>query len=246
MFIFLDRKREKLNQWLKKKTTIDFSDWIVFILFFVGLFAIFYFGQGANLSNRIPIIVLWFTAIAILQYTKETYWLKQIQNKQIKEMRKIRYLEKIPMIRLISWDMKDKDLSIPEAKRTFVTEEEKHFYKIVYKNIGDDWAFIKNVTIWVANPLAFQKKIDIKYPSFKKTLFKEEEDTVNTYEVKTRYSGGTFLYLYPSKLKVVFKDRYNHQFTYIAKKVPHVSEPTPFLGVYDAIEEEIIYPSDLK
>ena len=39
-------------------------------------------------------IILWFTAIVILQYTKETYWLKQIQNKQIKETRKsTKYLE---------------------------------------------------------------------------------------------------------------------------------------------------------
>jgi len=82
MFIFLDKKREKFNQWLKRKTTIDFSDWSVLILFILGLFAIFFLSQGADLLNRISIIVLWFTAIAILQYTKETYWLKQINTKQ--------------------------------------------------------------------------------------------------------------------------------------------------------------------
>jgi hypothetical protein len=246
MFIFLDKKRKKFSQWLKNKTTIDFSDWSVLILFILGLFAIFYFGQGADFSNRTSVIVLWFTAIAILQYTKETYWLKQIQNKQIKEIKKGRYLEKMPMIRLISWDIKDKDLSLPEAQKTFTNKEDKHFYKVIYKNIGDDWAFIEKVTLWVANPLVFQKKIDINYPSFKKTLFKGEKDIINTYRVETRHSDGTFLYLYPSKLKIVFRDRYNHRFTYIVKKVPHVSEPTPFLGIYDAVEEEVVYPSDLK
>jgi hypothetical protein len=246
MFIFLDKKREKFSQWLKNKTTIDFSDWSIFFLFLLGLFVIFYFGEDVDFSNQISIIVLWFTAIAILQYTKETYWLKQIQNKQIEEVRKNRYLERMPIIKLESWNMMEKNLSSPEAQKTFVTREDKHFYEIIYKNIGNDWAFIKNVRLWVANPLVFQKEVKINYPSFKRTLFKGERDTVNTYKVETRYSNGSFLYLYPSKLEVVFKDRYNHEFKYIAKKVPHVSAPTPFLGLYDTFDEQLIYPSSLK
>ena len=95
MFIFLDKKRERLNQWLKRKTTIDFSDWGVIILFILGLFAIFYFGQGADLPNRISVIVLWFTAIAILQYTKETYWLKQVNIKQLN-------YQKRPILKILS------------------------------------------------------------------------------------------------------------------------------------------------
>jgi len=83
MFIFLDKKREKFSIWLKKKTTIDFSDWSVLGLFVLGLFAIFFFSRGGDLSSRISIIVLWLTAIAILQYTKETYWLKQVNVKQL-------------------------------------------------------------------------------------------------------------------------------------------------------------------
>lgn len=87
MFIFLDKKLEKFSQLLKRKTTMDFSDWGIFVLFILGLFIIFYLGGDADLSNRISNTVLWFTAIAILQYTKETYWLKQISQKQLKHQR---------------------------------------------------------------------------------------------------------------------------------------------------------------
>lgn len=62
---------------------MDFSDWGVFTLFIVGLYAIFYLGENITFSEKILIIVLWFTAIVILQYTKETYWLKQINIKQL-------------------------------------------------------------------------------------------------------------------------------------------------------------------
>lgn len=83
MFIFLDKKREKLSQWLKRKTTMDFSDWGVFILFMVGLFPILYFEQNIKFTDKLSTIVLWFTAIVVMQYTKETYWLKQISVKQL-------------------------------------------------------------------------------------------------------------------------------------------------------------------
>lgn len=83
MFIFLDKKKEKLSQWLKKKTTMDFSDWGVFILFLVGLFSILYFEQNIKFIDKLSTIVLWFTAIVVMQYTKETYWLKQISVKQL-------------------------------------------------------------------------------------------------------------------------------------------------------------------
>jgi len=95
MFIFLDKRRKKLNQWLKRKTTIDFSDWGVIFLFILGLVAIFFFSQNVNLPNLISIVVLWFTAITILQYTKETYWLKQINVKQLN-------YQKRPILKILS------------------------------------------------------------------------------------------------------------------------------------------------
>jgi len=87
MFIFLDKKRDKFSQWLKRKTTMDFSDWSVFVLFILGFFTVYYLGKDGNLVNQTSNIVLWLTAIAILQYTKETYWLKEISRKQLGHQR---------------------------------------------------------------------------------------------------------------------------------------------------------------
>lgn len=87
MFIFLDKKREKISKWLKNKTSIDFSDWGVLILFLLGLFLIFYLSKDVEMGDKMSVIVLWLTAVAILQYTKETYWLKQINQKQFKRER---------------------------------------------------------------------------------------------------------------------------------------------------------------
>lgn len=83
MLIYLEKKRERLNQWLKIKTTMDFSDWGVFLLFIIGFLAIIYFGKETKLINKISISVLWFTTIVVIQYTKETYCLKQINIKQL-------------------------------------------------------------------------------------------------------------------------------------------------------------------
>lgn len=87
MFIFLDKQKERLNLWLKKRTTMDFSDWGAFILFVsgLGLFVILFLSQNLNLSDLISAVVLWFTVIIILQYTKETHWLKRISQEQLKQ-----------------------------------------------------------------------------------------------------------------------------------------------------------------
>jgi len=87
MLIYLDKKKKKLSQWLKRKTTVDFSDWSIVLLFIVGLFAIIYLGEEIRFTNKISAIVLWFTAIVVAQYTKETYWLKQINRKQLEHQR---------------------------------------------------------------------------------------------------------------------------------------------------------------
>jgi len=87
LFLSLEKRREKLSHWLKKNTTIDFSDWGVFVLFILGLFAMFFFSKGISLLDLIPSIVLWFTAIVVMQYTKETYWLKNISQKDLKHKR---------------------------------------------------------------------------------------------------------------------------------------------------------------
>ncbi len=243
MFIFLERQRGRLNQWLKKKTTIDFSDWGVFILFLEGLFAIIYLNKAAKIADIISAVVLWFTAIAILQYTKETYWLKQIQNKQIKELRKSRCLEKMPMIRIVSMDIEKKP-PIPKVDPSRIPPiKDKNFYKIIYKNIGEDWAFINSITMWVGNP-APEKEIVFEEHAFKKTLFRNEEDIVVTYNIEKKQNGE--LLLFPRKIEISFSDRYGNNFVYKAEKILQLAEPTPFLGVRDYIKEEIQYPSNLR
>ncbi len=83
MLLYLERLRVRVNQYLKKKNTLDFSDWGVLILFILGLILLFQIGREVNLPDKITVIVLWFTAIAVIQNTKETYWLKQITTKQL-------------------------------------------------------------------------------------------------------------------------------------------------------------------
>ncbi len=78
----IDEQRRIFNGYLKGNTTIDFSDWGVFFLFIIGIWAIFRFGYDVELKDKISSIVLWFTAAVIMQYTKETHDLKNITRKQ--------------------------------------------------------------------------------------------------------------------------------------------------------------------
>lgn len=141
MFIFLDKKRDQLNQWLKNKTTMDFSDWGVFLLFIIGICAIFYFDNGTDTGNKISSVVLWFTAVVILQYTKETYWLKQISQKTLGEMRKQTNLEMKPYIKL-SWLSGERTIEIRNIGKGIARQIELKFYaeegdkESYYNNLG--------------------------------------------------------------------------------------------------------------
>ena len=234
--------------WRKKYRQSLVIVWAIgIILIFLGEFLVKFIVDIENITfgEKVLWIIYYSTAIIIFWYTRETYDIKRIQNKQIEETRKSRYLEKMPIIRLVSWGVKKKNLSLLKKEGIIPkSKEEENYYKIVYKNIGEDWAFIKEVNFWVSNPISSnQKRINIKYPSHKKTLYKDEEDKVATYCVKINKNG---YFLFPSKLEVIFNDRYNNKFKYIAKKQAGLSEPTPFLGIRDFIEEEIVYPSNLK
>jgi hypothetical protein len=97
MFLFLDKKLKQLSRWLKEKTTIDFSDWgVLFLLLsgFIVILKIEFLSESLKIARidltgaqKLSVLVLWFTAIIIVQYTKETYWLKQISQKQLKHQR---------------------------------------------------------------------------------------------------------------------------------------------------------------
>lgn len=86
----------------KNYFTIDFFDSCNLLLFILGSGFLVY----AVLINDIKITefitaeILFVTFIAILQYTKETLWLKRVTQKQLNENRKSFYIQLRPFIRL--------------------------------------------------------------------------------------------------------------------------------------------------
>jgi len=241
--------------WRKYYRPALFILWIAGVFFIIYIENIIYWSlskgwlsmgiENISANEKILILLYYSTLVLLGWYSRETFDIKEIQNKQIEELRKSRCLEKMPMVRLVSWDIKKKNLSLLK-KEGFIpqSKEEENYYKIVYKNIGEDWAFIKEVNFWVSNSISSnQEKISIEYPWYKKTLYKDEEDEIATYSIKIKKDG---YFLFPSKLEVVFNDRYNNEFKYTAKKQAGPSEPTPFLGIRDFIEEDVIYPPNLR
>lgn len=83
----------KFRKWLehdisikvKNKTGSDLFDWISLIFLFSGgsiLTIILFLNDIIKLSEALSGFILWFTAFAILRYTKETYYLKKLSQKQ--------------------------------------------------------------------------------------------------------------------------------------------------------------------
>ena len=116
-------------------------------LFFVGLIGtaliagsdyIFWKVIGWDVANvtlgeKIQAITLYLTGVVIFWYTRETYDLKQSQNKQIKEIRRQTELQQRPFLR-IEWNRYPlKELITSNGDRY---EEERHYYQIIAVNIG--------------------------------------------------------------------------------------------------------------
>lgn len=82
----LDKRREKLNRQLKQQTTMNFFDWGNLTMFVLGVLLVFVLRDDMDIQGDqlVTILVLWFTAVAVLQYTKETYYLKQLETKNLK------------------------------------------------------------------------------------------------------------------------------------------------------------------
>lgn len=84
MFLLLEEKRKSLNNWFKKHTPgMDFSDWGVFFMFIFGIILIFLILKEEKLEKKVSAIILWFTGLMIMQYTKETHFLKDVTRKQL-------------------------------------------------------------------------------------------------------------------------------------------------------------------
>jgi hypothetical protein len=211
-----------------------------------------------DFANRVLASIYYFTAIIILWYTKETYDIKKIQSEQIEELRKTRYLQKMPIIKLVSMELKKKkkgqrgeQVMTSKGLRVYDPEtwpeEQSHFYEYKYKNIGEDWAFIKKIIVWIGNPSP-EKEILLNKKDFRKNLFRDEEDRIfiDKIEIKSADKPIDKIYLFPQKIKIFYSDRYGNEFIYTAKRSSKQAEPTPFLGMDDYFEEEVIYPPNLK
>lgn len=100
IFHILDDYFEITKKLIKKLTKLDFFDWINLILFLSGiiLIASFRYFYKISYEQLLTAIILWFTGIAILQYTKETYWLKQLQQKDLKLQREHLKFERAPFV----------------------------------------------------------------------------------------------------------------------------------------------------
>ncbi|MFA7243759.1 MAG: hypothetical protein WC080_00460 [Patescibacteria group bacterium] len=87
----INKKFREIKKWWKKYFLLDFFDSMNFLLFIIGSGLLIYcFAMGnVSLTDYISAQILFLTFIAILQYTKETYWLKQIQQKQLQHERKL-------------------------------------------------------------------------------------------------------------------------------------------------------------
>ena len=112
MNIFIMLK--KFKKWLKREPGVDFFNWVICIFFIFGivfLFFLFYYYKNFKLDSFINTIILWITAIVILKYTKETYDLKKLSNKQLTESRKQTFLSLRPFIRL-QWREKESQIRI--------------------------------------------------------------------------------------------------------------------------------------
>lgn len=76
------------NKW-KNYFTIDFFDSVNFLLFILGTVAliIITLNNKIGLKDFLQGEILFLTLLAILQYTKETFWLKQVQQKTLFQQR---------------------------------------------------------------------------------------------------------------------------------------------------------------
>lgn len=156
MFLFLDRQITKFNKFLKNKTTMDFSDWGTFLFLIIGIILIVFIENISNIFNyninldaneKLGAIVLWTTAMMIMQYTKETYWLKKIEQKNLKFQQApfivIRYQGPNCFIfqnvgrgvaRNIEWEIVDKKFTYPKKTVVAPGEYEK-IYDFYYKDL---------------------------------------------------------------------------------------------------------------
>lgn len=89
----LRKKRDEANKFLKKEIGLDFTSTLILLFYFFGTFILIYcylFTSLIKLSDFISAFVLWFTAIVVLDYTKETHDLKVNSDRTLREIKQQR------------------------------------------------------------------------------------------------------------------------------------------------------------
>jgi hypothetical protein len=99
---FLSKKRDNANKFLKKEIGIDFTSISMLLFFAFGVIVLIFclYINLIKLNEFISAFILWFTAIVVLDYTKETHDLKENSVRQIHEIRKQNDYEMRPYLRL--------------------------------------------------------------------------------------------------------------------------------------------------
>ena len=184
---FRNALENDISNVVKKKTGNDLFDWVNIGFFTLGiLFLIFItFYSAIGPSTLLSGFILWFTAFVIIRYTKETYWLKQLAQKQ--SITSIR-----PYLRLQKEEGNDDTLLLAnEGKGVAVNLEP------VYRKKGKETKLLA-ITAMAAAPNSYTR-------SFIKKSMGLNLDPENDYTVEIKYED-----IEGRRYKVVF--RTNMQF----------------------------------
>jgi len=102
-FKFIKNQIRIISNFLKLKTMLDLTSWVIFSIAIAGFITIGYIWlilkfDKDNIGDILTIIVLWITAVAIFKYTRETRDLKDVSQKQLKQNRAKDDIEIAPVI----------------------------------------------------------------------------------------------------------------------------------------------------
>lgn len=202
---------------------------------------------SSSLDN--PLLV-WLQFISILLLLITVYFLW----KAIIETRKDRYLNHLPLLKIIVMDRRKNKRNIEyyknnpavqfENQEEYIKKHTEHFY-ISYQNIGKNAgiAFVKSVTLWEGNTKP-EKKILLE-GHYKNVLFPEEKEEIFYWDVNP--PEGITMDMFPIKIEIIYQDIWKHNIKYtgtIKKQI--AGESLPFLGIQDYISHQYEFDGKLK
>src|SRR3989344_5569943 len=98
---FRDLLEVKFTNEVKSFTGSDPVDWIIILVLLPGGLILLFKAKQFNLISVESLFsgwILWFTAIVVLKYTKETFWLKQVAQKELNQLRNSELDKFLPII----------------------------------------------------------------------------------------------------------------------------------------------------